>query len=153
MAWTRAQYNAWRRKRRADPAFRRRELDEQNAKRRNERITNPAKARARDKRAYAKHKHRWRDRSLRRNYNLTLSEWNMLWAAQGFRCAICKSTESGDRRHDTFATDHDHKTGIVRGILCHHCNKAVGYVFDDPNRCRAIAKYLEERSGGPSAGK
>jgi hypothetical protein len=39
--------------------------------------------------------------------------------------------------------DHDHKTGKVRGILCHKCNIALGLIGDDPARARALANYLE----------
>lgn len=38
------------------------------------------------------------------------------------RCPICHQPppETG------FITDHDHNTGIVRGLLCHRCNTIVG---------------------------
>jgi hypothetical protein len=72
----------------------------------------PEQFRARDKRG-----------NLRR-YGLKEADWEALFDSQGRRCSICQTdTPSGRNWH----TDHDHDTGRVRGILCHHCNMAVGY--------------------------
>jgi hypothetical protein len=30
----------------------------------------------------------------------------------------------------------------VRKLLCLHCNRAVGHLFDDPIRAQALADYL-----------
>ncbi|WP_234389928.1 endonuclease domain-containing protein [Streptomyces sp. XC 2026] len=43
-----------------------------------------------------------------------LSEW------QRGRCAIC-----GDNSY--LETDHDHESGLVRGLLCHSCNTREGF--------------------------
>lgn len=37
------------------------------------------------------------------------------------RCAICKKLESHFAKR--LAVDHNHKTGLVRGLLCYRCNK------------------------------
>lgn len=42
-----------------------------------------------------------------------------LLAAQGGGCAICGATPKTRRLH----VDHDHRTGAVRGLLCHRCNR------------------------------
>lgn len=39
--------------------------------------------------------------------------------------------------------DHDHATNKFRGWLCGHCNKALGFTLDSPERLRALADYLE----------
>jgi hypothetical protein len=52
------------------------------------------------------------------------------------RCAICESTKQ-------LVIDHDHKSGVVRGRLCHHCNVGIGWLGDSPQRLRDAAKYLE----------
>lgn len=60
-------------------------------------------------------------------------------AAQGGVCAICKG-ESGAKRN--LAVDHDHDTGLVRGLLCGKCNTALGQLDEDFGRFREAAFYL-----------
>jgi hypothetical protein len=40
--------------------------------------------------------------------------------------------------------DHDHATGVVRGMLCFPCNAAIGHLRDDPQVVRRAAAYLEK---------
>lgn len=54
-------------------------------------------------------------------------------------CAICAAT-------DDLVGDHDHATGLARGVLCRNCNLAVGNFKDDPARIRAAADYLERHA-------
>jgi hypothetical protein len=77
-------------------------------------------------------------------YGITGAEVNMILARQGGGCAICKSKSPRTKRN-VWHVDHDHLTGVVRGILCHHCNVALGCMADDPARARAMAKYLEAK--------
>ena len=39
--------------------------------------------------------------------------------------------------------DHDHETGVVRGMLCFPCNAALGQLQDDPMIIRRAAEYVE----------
>ncbi len=59
---------------------------------------------------------------------MTYPEYEALMARQNGRCALCGRTESdvGDGRH--LCVDHDHKTGVVRGILCRGCNSHVAWL-------------------------
>lgn len=66
-------------------------------------------------------------------YGLTAAE---LADAEAQVCEVCGS----DQRQ---VVDHDHSTGVVRGVLCSWCNTAIGHAFDDPGRLRAMAAYLE----------
>ena len=52
---------------------------------------------------------------------VTDDEYARLLAAQGGGCAICGNPPK-TRRLDV---DHDHRTGKVRGLLCHRCNRAL----------------------------
>jgi hypothetical protein len=55
-------------------------------------------------------------------------------------CAGCGKTDDEGRR---LPIDHDHKTGAVRGLLCHQCNLVVGNAQDRPEILRNLADYLE----------
>ena len=48
-------------------------------------------------------------------------DYARLLEAQGGGCAICGATPKTRRLH----VDHDHATGMVRGLLCHRCNRAL----------------------------
>jgi hypothetical protein len=76
-----------------------------------------------------------REYHLRRRYGLTSAEVDAMIEAQGGTCAVCP----GEAQH----VDHDHETGLVRGILCFNCNQALGIARDVPKTLRALAAYLE----------
>jgi hypothetical protein len=64
---------------------------------------------------------------------------------QGGRCAICNRAETSTSHSGlvkTLAVDHDHATGIVRGLLCEKCNHGLGRFTDDPEILVAAAEYL-----------
>lgn len=72
-------------------------------------------------------------------YGLSLGQTDAIRKTQGDRCAICRKRQ----RDRTIATDHDHKTGRVRGMLCTNCNhKLLGGAFDSPRMLLAALVYL-----------
>lgn len=81
-----------------------------------------------------------RGKRLEAKYGLPEGAWARLFAAQGRCCAVCGALEPGTRRG--WQTDHCHDTGVVRGILCHGCNVAAGFLHDDPVRAAGLAEYL-----------
>lgn len=83
-----------------------------------------------------------RDAYLRRTYGVTEAEYALVLAAQGGRCAICRRKPAvGKNLH----VDHDHRTGIVRGVLCVTCNHdLLGRRDKDPELFRRAAAYLED---------
>jgi hypothetical protein len=80
--------------------------------------------------------------NLKRKFGITPEAYDAMHAAQDGRCAACGSTDSGDRRFETFSVDHDHATGKVRALLCSPCNRALGHVGDDPDRLMSLVAYL-----------
>jgi hypothetical protein len=61
----------------------------------------------------------------------------------GRRCNICDAPEPKGGR---LCIDHCHKTGKIRGLLCHKCNRGIGFAKDDPNVLDAAAAYLRKYS-------
>lgn len=81
-----------------------------------------------------------RNRTLRAKYNITLEEWEVLFNSQSRCCAICKSPTTGVAG---WHTDHCHKTGKIRGILCNNCNHGLGNFNDSVVLFYGAIKYLE----------
>lgn len=72
-------------------------------------------------RTWDKHQQTHLERNLWRKYGITIAELHELREAHEYACAIC-------RRRARLVVDHDHKTGKIRGLLCHKCNIRVGLV-------------------------
>ena len=99
------------------------------AKKRAYYASNPEKAMASMRRAY-----------LLKRYGITLEQYSSLLEAQGGLCALCGEAPFEGR---IMSVDHDHRTGVVRGILHNICNMGLGAFWDDPRRLRQAAEYLE----------
>jgi hypothetical protein len=56
-------------------------------------------------------------------------------------CDICGAAKAGYGRKG-FCIDHDHKTGIVRGMLCQKCNIGLGNFNDNLELLEKAIKYL-----------
>jgi nitrate/TMAO reductase-like tetraheme cytochrome c subunit len=74
-----------------------------------------------------------RDYFLKRKFGINEQIYNEMLLKQNNSCAICKKTNSGDKRTKNLAVDHCHKTGIIRGLLCAACNKGLG-LFEDSEK-------------------
>jgi hypothetical protein len=83
-----------------------------------------------------------KERNLRGYYSLSLADYEAMLSRQGGKCAACQTDGWGKSGP---VVDHDHKTGIVRGLLCNTCNVAAGMLGDNPDRARKLALYLEIR--------
>ena len=71
-----------------------------------------------------------------------LGGYDALLASQGGGCAICGyRVKPGGRRLNV---DHDHKTDVVRGLLCHRCNRGLAFFRDRPGLLEAAAEYLRK---------
>lgn len=74
-------------------------------------------------------------------YDMTPTAYRRFWRAQAGTCAICRKPERTERNR-ILAIDHDHVSGHVRGLLCSHCNRAVGLFEDDPLVIKRAAEYV-----------
>lgn len=81
---------------------------------------------------------------LKRDFNLTIQEYNKLLKKQSFCCAICKKPQSEFKIN--LAVDHCHTTGKVRGLLCNVCNIGLGYFKDKKQLLFSAIEYLNNTS-------
>lgn len=104
----------------------------------------------------AKHTRLWRERHPDRNaltkmtfdlkqYGLTPDDYFKMFDAQDGKCAICDEVPAAGRvKYRKLHVDHCHATGKVRGLLCHHCNTALGSFLDSPLTLKSAIEYLEK---------
>ena len=86
--------------------------------------------------------HKNRNRSLVRNYNITIEEYNSMFAEQSGRCAICDKHQT-ELKQQLFV-DHNHSTGKIRSLLCTRCNYVVGAL--ETNIAPLADSYIREHS-------
>lgn len=76
---------------------------------------------------------------IKNRYGISLEERAEMLAKQGGACPICLLPPEPPH------IDHDHKTGALRGVLCSACNRALGFLKDDPEAMRRAADYVEAK--------
>lgn len=78
---------------------------------------------------------------IKRQYGITINEYNDMLKKQDNKCAICgKELIVGN---EIIHIDHSHITGKVRGILCMKCNLQLGVYENNKELFKLMAKYLE----------
>jgi rubrerythrin len=77
------------------------------------------------------------------HYGITREDYENLLEKQQYRCAICNTDEPGGK-HNRFHIDHCHDTDKVRGLLCHHCNTAIGLLKHSIGNLTSAIDYLNE---------
>jgi hypothetical protein len=86
----------------------------------------------------ARKRERNRAATLKR-YSWSEEDFEQALFRQNGRCLGCQKLI--DRL--SARIDHHHKTGQTRGLLCDHCNWAVGHVKDSSETLRNLAIYLD----------
>jgi len=80
-------------------------------------------------------------KKLKYYYNITLKQYNEMFAKQNGCCAIC------GRHQDIFkvklSVDHNHTTGKNRDLLCNNCNSMLGQSHDNIDILKSAIAYLE----------
>ena len=88
---------------------------------------------------------RQRRANLAKNFGISLEDYNLILDFQDKKCAICgtdKCGNSGRGFRKCFSVDHDHTTNDIRGLLCGHCNLALGLFKDNINSLQKAIEYL-----------
>jgi hypothetical protein len=83
----------------------------------------------------------------KKNYGISQKEYDVLLLSQGGKCAVCGKENSGQMRNGVYCqmlVDHDHETGKVRGLLCHDCNCALGWLesMEKNGKGKLLKDYL-----------
>jgi hypothetical protein len=84
-----------------------------------------------------------RDYHLQATYGLTPLAYKTMYEAQGGCCKICSIKEK-HAPNQRLCVDHDHDTGVVRGLLCSKCNAAIGLLQDSSEFTIKATTYLQD---------
>lgn len=79
--------------------------------------------------------------SLKKNYGITIEEYNELSKSQNGVCKICGNPEG--RKGNSLSVDHCHSSGTIRGLLCHKCNGLLGLSGDSIRVLEKAIDYLK----------
>ena len=78
-------------------------------------------------------------------YGMTPEEYNNILERQGGMCGNKACTYGKDDDHKLFV-DHCHETNVVRGLLCHWCNAAEGFLKSSPEVAQGLIDYMEKHN-------
>jgi len=103
---------------------------------------NPERARAKQREYLdSGRKQIWdRQSHLKRKYGITIADYDRMFEEQNGVCAICGEPRPEAR---TLHVDHDHETGVIRGLLCFRCNNALGDFREEYELFQRAADYLD----------
>jgi hypothetical protein len=91
--------------------------------------------------SYRTHPVTKRSNDLKVMYGLTLEGYDVLFKQQNGCCAICEKPQSSFTNR--LGVDHSHKTKQIRGLLCHLCNRGIGFFQDRKDLLIKALGYLE----------
>ena len=100
---------------------------------------NPGKFKAISKEYRRTHPDSMRKSDLKRNYGMTIENYNQMFVNQNGACLICGKSSLTSKHLNI---DHNHQTGKVRGLLCQFCNTGLGNFKDDKSLLMRAFKYL-----------
>ena len=86
--------------------------------------------------------------NLKRNYGITIDDYEAKLLAQGGKCVICGATHTAGKRSEMLCVDHCHEGGQLRDLLCKPCNTGLGCFGDDIGRLLAAVEYLKRHGMG-----
>tara|TARA_R110000803_G_scaffold79057_1_gene144446 strand:+ start:11752 stop:12318 length:567 start_codon:yes stop_codon:yes gene_type:complete len=82
---------------------------------------------------------------LKKKYGISIDDYDLMYKAQKGLCAICKQVETTTRSNGAryvLSVDHCHTTGLVRALLCTHCNTALGGFKENIKTLKSAIKYI-----------
>lgn len=84
------------------------------------------------------------DKQRVRIYGITAEEYKNLIQTQNNKCLCCEEAFNDELSPHL---DHNHKTGKIRGVLCHKCNTGLGLFDENPDKLNKAIEYLRKHNG------
>ena len=81
-----------------------------------------------------------KNKKLRQRYGISKSVFDLLLKGQNYKCLICEIRHVPEK---PLYVDHEHKTGIVRGLICQKCNTILGFCKDSVKTLKSAIEYIE----------
>lgn len=96
------------------------------------------KARQANAEHYRQYQKNWK---LAKRYGLARDQYDRMVEEAGGVCPVC-----GEEAE--LVVDHNHRTKIVRGMVCNKCNQAIGLMRDKSKLMRQAAEWLDRVDPG-----
>lgn len=87
--------------------------------------------------------------AMKVRYGVSEDAFIDMFVRQEGKCGICRK----DMPAKSCLIDHNHDTGIVRGLLCRHCNFAIGLFNDNIASLQMAIDYLTRSLNGKCTSK
>jgi hypothetical protein len=88
--------------------------------------------------------HNFKERATLMRYGVTRNKYNDMVKSQDNRCMICGIVGGSEENYGKqLSVDHNHITGQMRGLLCWHCNIALGRFRESIENLENAIKYLQ----------
>jgi hypothetical protein len=89
------------------------------------------------------------EQHLKYKYGVSHAQFMEEWTLQKGCCAICEEAlpdlMAYEDRRRLYAIDHNHETGLFRGILCLNCNTLLGMAKDSARVLQKAIDYLNNK--------
>lgn len=82
-------------------------------------------------------------------YGITNEQYTEILIQQNGKCAVCLKEEtavSKEGKIKRLSVDHNHTTGIIRGLLCSGCNTGLGMLKEDIEIVESLILYIKKHN-------
>ena len=87
-------------------------------------------------------KEKFRHSVRKQRYGINKETYEAMVKEKEGKCDICGNIPTG--RRTTLHVDHDHITGLIRGLLCNNCNLGLGKLGDSREMVCKINNYFNK---------
>lgn len=80
---------------------------------------------------------------LKRTYGITPETFDQMRNAQAGVCKICGEALPENKPGRFTCIDHNHESGVIRGLLCIECNSGIGFFKEDASLLAKASDYVK----------